>query len=359
MAIDPLRCALVGLGAAGSGLAVEIARRGLTLAGWWDPDAAIARALEAAGGLAFEGVLGSGAVALPPPAASAAAAIEAADVVFVSSTADRHAAVAQSLRPALQPSQIVVLHCGYVGGSKIFHDATATRQGYAEGSVFELSNTLHLCGRIDPATLTIRGAKRWLEIAGPAAATARPAFAAMMGAFPEFSYSPKVLESGLNNPNCIGHVPASVGNAVFLGRELVAASTGVLQFEEARAGRVAALSAALEEERDAVILALGLTPLPSREFGRRAYPAGSRLTGGVARFGPMLQPRYLSEDIPCALVPLESLGALVGVPTPVVTALITLGEVVAGQGFRAAGRTVQAIGEDWIAGQRGARRPRP
>lgn len=46
--------------------------------------------------------------------------------------------------------------------------------------------------------------------------------------------------------------------------------------------------------------ALGLMPLASREFGRGAYPAGTRPTGGVPGFGPMAQPRHPVEGLPCS-----------------------------------------------------------
>lgn len=347
MGKSTLRCALIGMGAAGSGLAVEAGLHGMDIASWYDTDPAIGDALAFAGGLSYEGQRGVGMVAMPPQAPSNAEAVAEADLIFVSTTADRHAEVANSIASAVKEGQIVVLNCGYVGGSKIFRDTLEAR-GARLPRIFELNNTLHLCGKINPATLSIRGHKRWLEIAGDRSDTDAPAFQSMMTLFPEFEFGENVLQNGLNNPNCIGHVPAYVGGAVLLDRDLGEMTSGILHFDEAKLGRVSRLCNAFEAERDRLIAGIGLRPLPVSEFGRRAYPAGSRIVGGIARFGPKLQRRFVHEDVPCSLVPMESLGHHYGIATPVTSALIDLAGTLESVDFRAIGRTVEVLSAEWI-----------
>jgi opine dehydrogenase len=61
--------------------------------------------------------------------------------------------------------------------------------------------------------------------------------------------------------------------------------------------------------------------------------------------GPFkLDTRHLTEDIPYGLVTYSSLGRMLGVPTPVTDAIITMSEVLLQTDFRAMGRTVQSIG---------------
>lgn len=59
-----------------------------------------------------------------------------------------------------------------------------------------------------------------------------------------------------------------------------------------------------------------------------------------------LNTRHLTEDIPYGLVTYSSLGRMLGVPTPVTDAIITLSEELLLTDFRAMGRTVEAIGID-------------
>lgn len=64
-----------------------------------------------------------------------------------------------------------------------------------------------------------------------------------------------------------------------------------------------------------------------------------------------LDTRHLKEDVPYGLVTFSSLGRMLGVPTPVTDAIITLAEVLLQKDFRSMGRTVEAMGFDpsWSA----------
>lgn len=347
MSKSTLRCALIGMGAAGSGIAIEAVLRGVEIVSWHDTNPAIGEAIAFARGLSYEGQLGTGMVPLPPQASSNAEAVAEANLVIVSTTADRQADVARSIAPAVSSDQVILLHCGYVGGSKVFCDALEAG-GAQRPRVFDLNNTLHLCGKINPSTLSVRGQKRWLEIAGDRSEAESAVFRAMMAAFPEFEFGDNVLQNGLNNPNCIGHVPAYVGGAVLLDRDLGDMTSGILHFDEAKLGGVGRLCEAFEAERDRLIGGIGLQPLPVSEFGRRAYPAGTRAFGGIARFGPKLQKRFVTEDVPCALVPMESLGRHFGIPTPITSGLIDLAGVLEATDFRSVGRTVETFSPQWV-----------
>ena len=59
-----------------------------------------------------------------------------------------------------------------------------------------------------------------------------------------------------------------------------------------------------------------------------------------------LDTRHLVEDIPFGLVTFSSLGRMLGVPTPVTDAIITLAEGLLNRDFRRMGRTVESMGID-------------
>ena len=63
--------------------------------------------------------------------------------------------------------------------------------------------------------------------------------------------------------------------------------------------------------------------------------------------GPFkLDTRHLTEDIPYGLVTFSSLGKMLGVPTPVSDAIITMSDVLLNRDFRSIGRTVESMGLD-------------
>lgn len=347
--------ALIGLGAAGAALAVELVARGQRDLVVYDSDPQVATVIAGQGGIRHRGFLGDGISPVARVAASAADAVAAASAVIVTITADRHHAAGRALGPALPAGLPVLLHSGYVGGSKVFLDGLRAGGFAGHALVGETINTLHLSGAVGPGDVFIKGRKAWLEATALASADTVALIAAFGAMLPELAGGRSVLETGLNNPNPVGHVPALLGNLGLLGRDFGDVTAGVLHFDELRSDAVQTLCDALERERVAIVAGLGMVPLPIAEFSRRAYPAGARMTDGVLRFGTKLLARFFVEDIPSALVPMEWLARRARVETPVISAMITLASAVTGMDQRATGRTEDMLGRDWIDSQLGQR----
>ena len=72
----------------------------------------------------------------------------------------------------------------------------------------------------------------------------------------------------------------------------------------------------------------------------------SRLMAGYAPTADDggLNTRYITEDVPFALVLASSIGEAVGVATPVIDGLIAITSAMLGQDFRAEGRTLSSLG---------------
>ena len=63
-----------------------------------------------------------------------------------------------------------------------------------------------------------------------------------------------------------------------------------------------------------------------------------------------LKSRYITEDLPYALVPLAAVGKVLGVETPVIDSLITLGSVANEEDYRTTGRTLESLGLAGLSG---------
>jgi hypothetical protein len=340
--------AVIGLGAAGTALTADLAARGFHRVLGHDADTALIAAVRLAGGVRVEGIGGPALAPVSLPG-SAAAAVAGADVVFVATTADAHADVARSVATALRPGTVVVLYCGYVGGTLVFRRALAEAGGDPDAvTVVETMNTIHLCGSMAPGRVFVSGVKRWVEVTGPAPDDAAAFLDRMGGRFPEFVPGRHLLETGLNNPNPIGHVPAATFGFALMDAPDGPATAGVLQFDELFTDRLRAVSAALDAERLALMAALGLAGLSRPDFAARAYPPGARFTGDIPRFGRKLLRRHVFEDGPCAIVPYIWLGERVGQRMPVARTLLDALSLATGVDFAASGRTADALGADAV-----------
>jgi opine dehydrogenase len=54
--------------------------------------------------------------------------------------------------------------------------------------------------------------------------------------------------------------------------------------------------------------------------------------------------RYITEDLPFGLVPRSQLGKLVGVPTPVIDGIVSIGSIVCRDDFWRTDRTLESLG---------------
>lgn len=62
-----------------------------------------------------------------------------------------------------------------------------------------------------------------------------------------------------------------------------------------------------------------------------------------------LKTRYIYEDVPYSLVPMESIASLLGIKTPTISSIIDIAEAMSGENFREEGRTADRLGLDGLS----------
>ena len=170
-----------------------------------------------------------------------------------------------------------------------------------------------------------------------------------------FVYLRSVAEAALHNPNMIVH---TVGAVMSIPR-IEATHGDFCMYHEAFTPSTWNLLEALDGEKMRVLEHLGCDPVPYVEackfrnslddardakevfFAYAAMPERAK--------GPLtVRSRYITEDVPQGLGLLESLGAALGVPTPVCSSLIEIASAALGCDLRAQGRTIERLGRDNI-----------
>jgi opine dehydrogenase len=164
------------------------------------------------------------------------------------------------------------------------------------------------------------------------------------------------IDSILVDYNAITHTPPMVCNAA---RIELAEKPFYLFGKKENTPSVVRLIGRIDRERMAIGRALGLKQWTLEEeimmvkwnpngeqFVLPLYDAIHTPFLEVCEGPYKLHTRHLEEDIPYGLVTYASLGKMLGVPTPVTDAIITLSEELLQKDCRAIGRTVESIGID-------------
>ncbi len=168
----------------------------------------------------------------------------------------------------------------------------------------------------------------------------------------DYKFVPKksVIESALHNPNLIVH---TVG--AFMSIPRIEYSNGAYSmYREVFTPHVWNIVKQLDEEKMNVLEKLGYERFPYVEACKYRNSADDSTDATVVFFdyarnhspkGPSIpDSRYLTEDVPEGLVLLESIGAHIGIKTPVCSSLISLSSAALDVDFREQGRTVDRLG---------------
>ena len=168
--------------------------------------------------------------------------------------------------------------------------------------------------------------------------------------WPAVEKADSVFQTTLQNGNPVIHPAITLLNAGLLERT----GGGFLFYEEGVTEGVGRLIEAVDDERMAIAGALGVTILSDPELGvtqgymREAnYSTGYSTAPGFLGIGAQgqLDHRYLTEDVGYSLIFLGDLAARLGVPTPVMDALITITSIVLARDLRGEGkRTLRTLG---------------
>jgi opine dehydrogenase len=248
---------------------------------------------------------------------------------------------------------VVVLVPGCCGGALEFHREVVAGGGDPGLAVAESTSLMYAVKKEGGNGVWARGLKHSLPLAAFPARRTGEVLERLRPAFPQFVPAANVLDTSLNNSNHITHPAFFLTNLGFVESKRI---EEWFFYWDGYTPATSRLGEQLDAERLAIVRAFGLPEVTIEEWIRRYYGhqgmAGGSLyelfsTSPVHRAtrGPRsTQSRLLTEDVPYGLVPLASLGRLVGVTTPVLDALITLAGVVNETDYWRTGRTVESLG---------------
>lgn len=281
----------------------------------------------------------------------AAAAIDGADVIFLVVPAFAQRAFAEQIAPHVKPEQIVVLSPANFGGAVTFAAALKEFGCSTLPVLCEAQSMIYACRKASDEAVQIFGYKHGLQVAVFPAHQTESIIPTLRKIFPELESAPSILYTWLSNPNAIGHPPVTILNAGWLEQT----QGGFLFYVEGMSPSVVRVMEKLDAERLAVGEALGLDLMPHAMmaktwYGHQGYQGSTyrdkerNPVYASIKAETSLNSRYLTEDVPYGLVPLEDMGRLAGVEMPICSSLINLANGLLESDFRKTGQTLANIG---------------
>ena len=272
------------------------------------------------------------------------------DLIVFCVRSDFHEDLIRRVVPFLSDGQLLLFIPGYLSTAYVL------KHCQNDVIVSEAQSAFLDCRLTSPGKITV-GFRNVRDPVGvfPADRQAEAAAVLDQTGYP-LTYCRSVPEAALHNPNMIVH---PVGALLSLPR-IESGDRDFCLYREAFTPSVWRALEALDGEKRAVLESLGLPPVSYAEACKYRNTLDEAADGKAVFFGYAAmdarakgpfsaEHRYITEDVPQGLALLESLGGLLGVPTPVCTSLITLASAALGRDLRENARTVERLGADGVA----------
>jgi len=304
--------------------------------------------IRAKGGIELEGAI-NGFGKLNIVSSSIKEVIENVDVIMVVVPAYAHRYMAKACAPYLQDGQIVVLNPGRTGGAFEFKKVLEEEGATAKVKVAETQTLIYTCRSVGYTRAKVFSVKKRVPIAALPATETKSVLKVINEAYPQFVPANSVLETSLNNIGAVFHPTLTLLNSA-----RIEMTGGDFEFYiDGASPHVCKVLEEVDRERIRVARSLDVKVTTLKEWLKVTYGVEGKslfeaLQNNTAYKGikapSTLKHRYIFEDVPTGLVPISSLGSMLGVSTPTIDALINLASVMFGINFWEQGRTVEKLG---------------
>ena len=346
--------AIVGLGADGLAIAAELGLKGIPcIVADLPANAARVQAIEAQSGIicrsetdALPGGTGEHLAPVRDVTVDLRAAAENADVVVVTVEPTHLENVLTHLADGLRDDHIVILCPGGVGGPLIAHKIAADH-GVSGALLGQISKPY--ANRLEESGVVRIGEKKKAVPLGvfPAIRSAE-VLARLQDDFPQLRAGANIIASGLNRAGIGLHPLPMIMNIVKIEQ------LGAYRYDGYDiTPTVGKVIEAVDAERQAILKALGhetgsFIGVLTRSFGvtgatfHEAVHKVESYKG--ANSPPQIKHRYLTEDVPTQVVPAASIGAALGVDTPLLDGVVAFASAMIGEDYRKTGWNLEKLG---------------
>ena len=276
-------------------------------------------------------------------------AVKNSQLILLVVPAFAHAELARKMSPFLEDGQIVVLNPGRTFGAFEFRKELVESDCVANVVVAEAQTFLYASRSDGPAQAFIHRIKDAVPLAALPASDTQQVLDVLKPYFPQFIDGKTVLHTGLNNIGAVFHPAIALHNLGW-----IEATGGDFQFYiDGVTPSVAKLMEAIDRERVSIGKMLGIGVITAKEWLKLAYDSeGENLYEAIhnqegyrgIKAPSTINHRYINEDVPMSLVPMASLGNVLGIRVRGMTSIIRQACIIRNRDFWALGRSVEHLG---------------
>jgi len=273
-------------------------------------------------------------------------ALDGATILMAVLPAFAHARLAREIAPFLRENMILILNPGRTGGA--LEVAAILQEQGIRIPVAETQSLLFACRRRGEREIHIGGIKAFLRFGVFPADRTEAVMSRIVNLIPPFRAVPDVLTTSFGNIGAMFH-PASA----MLNVGLLESGRTYDYYRETMTPGVVAVIEKADAERMSLARAAEAEVFSAQTWIHESYELAMDSLYSMLRSNPAyrgiagpsgIRIRYITEDVPTGLVPLEAFGRMYGIATPTISSLISLAQVLTETDYRASGRTLERLG---------------
>lgn len=275
-------------------------------------------------------------------------AIKDVDIIMVTVPAMGHYQIAREMAPHLQDGQIIVLNPGRTGGALEVYETIKKHNCSKDIIVAEAQTFIYACRTTSEKSAHIFQVKKEVTLAAIPSIKTHQVIEKLKFAYPQFISARDVLETSINNYGAIFHPAPTLLNSGHIER-----GAPFEYYTEGITPSIGDFLEKMDQERMELGKALQIQTLSAKDWLYESYGAKGKNLYETVQNNPAykglqapkgLNIRYIYEDVPYSLVPMESIGRELGIKTPAISTIINIAELITGKNFYEEGRTITKLG---------------
>lgn len=345
--LDETSISILGMGNGGHAFAAYAKMKGFRVK-IWNRSLLPLKTIEKNKGISVNGVV-EGHFNIDKVCTSIKEVLRYSKLIMIVTPANAHKEIAYRIAPYLDDDQIVVLNPGRTGGALEVSNTIKNYNGPFRPKIVEAQSLLFVSRCPEPGKIKISGIKKKLAVAAFPALYNEEVLPLLQNLNQAFWKNDTILNTSFDNIGAILHPAPLLLNVA----RCEAPKVAYRHYMDGITPTVASFLERMDEERINVANAYGITAISLKNWLNLVYKSkGTTLYEMIQNtieyndvYAPStLNVRYIFEDVPTGLVPLSSLGAAVGTPTPLMDVVIELANYMMKTDYRISGRTIETMG---------------